>query len=194
MDKPELSRRKLLAGFGTAGGTGLTVGTGTSALFSDTETFTNNNIEASSNVAGVVDIDVTIDSTDSPSIIYSISLPTDVNNNPSHVWVRSVDCPGANPDVTVRLKNSGSTQIFTGKLKEFLTTSNNGGVREGKLLDPGNSDSCLEPGESYDLEIELDSNPTSDANFTLKFYGEQCRYNTDSGTNPFSDEGPSDCS
>jgi predicted ribosomally synthesized peptide with SipW-like signal peptide len=42
----DLSRRKALLGLGTIGAAGVGAGLGTSALFSDTETFTNNRIQA----------------------------------------------------------------------------------------------------------------------------------------------------
>jgi len=45
-DKFELSRRKALIGLGTIGVAGAGAGMGTSALFSDTESFTNNTIQA----------------------------------------------------------------------------------------------------------------------------------------------------
>ena len=53
-EKYELSRRKTLAGLATIGAAGAGAGLGTSALFSDTESFTNNSI-----TAGTLDMSVT---------------------------------------------------------------------------------------------------------------------------------------
>jgi predicted ribosomally synthesized peptide with SipW-like signal peptide len=52
-DRLELARRKILAGAGTAGLAGAGAGRGTSAFFSDQETFTNNQF-----VAGELDMKV----------------------------------------------------------------------------------------------------------------------------------------
>ena len=45
-DKLELTRRKILAGAGAVGAAGVGAGLGTSALFSDEESFVNNEITA----------------------------------------------------------------------------------------------------------------------------------------------------
>ena len=216
MDWEELSRRKVLAGIASAGGTGAIVGQGTAALFSDEETFTNNTIEASNNVAGVVDIDVTVEKgSDEGEVVFVISLPEDdsadvkdVNNNPSHVWVRSVDCPpegsgGSDLNVNLVLECDGSEETLQSdtRLGDVLSSDE---LRDGRLLgcDPGGNTSdpedCLRPGETRKLKIRPTQDPSildEDISFTLKFYAQQCRYNTEPEIqNPFSDTGPESCS
>lgn len=61
MSRKELSRRKVLAGLATAGAAGGFVGGGAAAVFSDTETFTNNSIQASATVSGELHLDVETD-------------------------------------------------------------------------------------------------------------------------------------
>jgi hypothetical protein len=198
MKNPVISRRKLLAGFATASGTGAVVGTGTSSLFSDTATFTGNNVEASSNVAGVVDIEVSVTG-DPTSVTFGVSLPTDsngenVNNNPSYVWFRSDECPSQDLDVN-EVTVDGDPIVTGASLRDVLdgsvTTNDGGDISEGVLLSC--AEDCLEPGERCDLVIDLASAPTTDCSFALVFYGEQCRYRTDPGNNPFSAEGPNTC-
>ena len=82
----QLSRRKVLGALATTGGAGALVGTGTGALFSDEETFTNNGITASKSVAGVVDVDVEANVLKGGTgVIYDITLPEKVNNNPAYI-------------------------------------------------------------------------------------------------------------
>jgi predicted ribosomally synthesized peptide with SipW-like signal peptide len=214
MAKQELSRRKLLSGIVATGGAGALVGRGTTALFSDEETFTNNAIEASASIAGVVDLSLEIE-TDDSTLVYEIELPeSDVfgnaeNNNPAYVWVRTTDCPGDSStftnndelaladhlEVTLEVECSGTTgtdQLDSGNLLEVLNR-----LREGKLLRCPSPDNerCLQPGKRLDLIFHVESGsvpsnpPTDSLDFELEFYGEQCRYNT--GTeDPFDDAIP----
>ena len=215
MDWEELSRRKILAGIASAGGTGVVVGQGTVALFSDEETFTNNAIKASNNVAGVVDINVEISESDGPGVVFEVSLPTDsdkedINNNPSHVWVRSIKCPNPtsanNLDAQLVLECNGTDNILDGesdgkRLGDIITN-----LSDGTILSctTGSSDpqDCLEPGETRRLKLKLLEDPSNELSsdqtitFDLKFFAQQCRYNTepDRMEPPFTGTGPDSCS
>jgi len=66
-DRIKLTRRKALAGLATVGAAGLGAGLGTSALFSDTESFDNNSIQA-----GRLNMQVTVD-----NILHSTAIVRD---------------------------------------------------------------------------------------------------------------------
>ncbi|MEF8887946.1 MAG: hypothetical protein V5A30_09080 [Haloarculaceae archaeon] len=198
MGDNQLSRRKVLGALATAGGAGAIVGTGTGALFSDEETFTDDGIRASTSVAGVVDLELEVDVLgDGTGVIYDLTLPGDVNNNPSYIWFRT-GCPdplelGCATEIEVRIDCDGGgdadTVVASGLARDVLNA-----LRNGTLLCGGDA-ACLELGETRTLEIEITDNPGSGYDgpdgpleFDLEFYGEQCRYNT--GTeNPFDDPG-----
>jgi len=188
-----VSRRKVLSGIAAAGGTGAVVGGSTASLFTDEETFGNDSIEASTSVAGTVDIEIAADAfEDGTGMTYSVTLPDDGTNNPAYVWVRTLVCPepvelAARLTVELRVECGGSeTVLATGSLLEVLD-----GLRDGELLRCEAGESCLEPGGTRDLVLDVtdveESDTGSDGSleFELEFYGRQCRY-TDPA-NPFTD-------
>jgi len=192
MDKPDLTRRRVLSGIAVSGGAGALTGRGTVALFSDEELFTNNSVTTSASTAGVVDLDVAVDSLgDADGLIYTIEVPDLANNNPSYIWVQPVTCPDpidAADDVDVDLRvecpDSGDTvTIAEGTLREVVD-----GLRTNAgepLRCSGETPRCFEPGENVELVLEvLSSDTTEDFAFELEFYAEQCRYNTEA-TTPF---------
>lgn len=205
MDDANLSRRDVLAGLAITGTSGTLVGSGTGALFSDTETFANNSIEASANVAGVLQLEVDVETLeDATGIEYSISLPESVNNNPAYVWIRTKKCP-VPPELgdSLRVKLSetcsdgSSTEIVSGILVDVLNGEDPPpDLREGVLIcddsDPATTDPCLQPGEERIVTFEVTNIETGFApaegpvEFELEFYGQQCRYDP-GATNPFSE-------
>lgn len=196
MGKSELSRRKVLASLTAAGSSGVVVGSWTGALFNDQEWFGDDAITASTSVAGVVNIAVDVDTrTSGTGVTYSITLPDRESNNSSYVWIRTSQCPS--PDelaaaaaVELRIEcHSGST-TERARLSEVLDR-----FRDGRLLCGGDSDPCLQPGETWELELEVHSiedgydGPPGPIEFELEFYGEQCRYNEEPES-PFEDTIP----
>lgn len=194
MSDNQLSRRKVLGALATTGGAGAIVGTGTSALFTDEETFTDNGIRASTSVAGVVDIDIDHNViSDGTGVIYDITLPEDVNNNPSYVWFRA-DCPkddeldlACATNITVEMECDGETEpVESGPVRDVFDA-----LRNGTRLCGGDA-ACLELGETQTLEIRITGvddwydGDTETLTFDLEFYGEQCRYDT-GAENPFDD-------
>ncbi|WP_254838366.1 SipW-dependent-type signal peptide-containing protein [Natronomonas marina] len=194
-----ISRRQLLAGLAVTGGTGAVAGSGSAALFSDTETFEDNDVSASKSVAGVVDIEVTVGSPNPGMAELRVSLPDDVNNNPSHVWVRTKTCPdpvvAATTYVEVyRVCGNDWTLIDQGTAFDVFTSET---FREGFLLSCGTDENdCLRPGETRTLVIQTPSAPSSDLDLELEFYAEQCRYGSAPGASPFAESetlGPDEC-
>lgn len=191
MNDKQLSRRKVLGALATTGGAGALVGTGTSALFTDEETFANNSISASESVAGSVELEVDVDPlSDAEGVKYSVNLPEGVNNNPSHVWVRAKTCPDPlssadELEVELRLECNGSTvTLERGQLLSVINA-----LRGGRKVECGGSNDgqCFQPGESADLVLEVldvDSGAAPRVEFVFEFYAEQCRYNIDPD-NPF---------
>jgi len=207
MDKQELNRRKLLSGILATGGAGGLVGRGTAAIFTDEETFTNNNIQASASTAGVVDMGVNINSIKSGSgVEYEITLPEDeseMENNPSYIWVRTKTCPDRIADaLRVQLRFCGET-VLTGSAREVLDY-----LASGVNLGCPGDDACLQPGDTVSLQfdvievIDQEGNEASFGNtafgnngdslsFDLEFYAQQCRYGAEL-ENPFEDRS-ADC-
>lgn len=189
MDNKKLSRRKVLSGLVATGGAGALAGRGTTALFTDEETFTNNSIKASGSSAGVVDIGVTIDPMDQ-GVEYEITLPDDevgvTNNNPSYIWVRTTDCPGPSADaLRVQLRFCGET-ILTGSAREVLDY-----LVSGVNLACLDEEACLGPGETVSLQFDVievvgDNSFDSPLEFELEFTAQQCRYDAEP-KNPFED-------
>jgi len=192
-DKP-LSRRQVLGALATTGSAGALVGTGTGALFTDKETFTDNGIRASSSVAGVVDIEVDAAPLEEETgYTYEINLPEDVNNNPAYIWVRTLECPkpaqlAAATTIDVSIKECDSEGALPDE-DSALSVFND--LREGALLCKGN-DPCLQTDGSRTLEVKVKgvedgyTGPGGPLEFTLEFYGQQCRYEPDP-ENPFDD-------
>lgn len=182
----------MLSGIAVTGGAGALTGRGTAALFTDEETFTNNSVTASASTAGVVTLNVSIDSLDNADgLIYTIEVPNLTNNNPSYIWVQSATCPepvdaAEEVDVELRLKRDSSDDVVVseGTLKEVINDLR--GTGESLSYQPDDTDArCFEPGESVDLVLEVISSDTAeDFSFELEFYAEQCRYNTGTST-PF---------
>ncbi|TKX55670.1 hypothetical protein EXE44_16100 [Halorubrum sp. SS7] len=191
MQQPDLTRRQVLSGIAVTGGAGALTGRGTAAIFTDEETFTNNALTASTSSAGVVELDVTVDSLDSADgLNCTISVPDLTNNNPSYIWVQPATCPepideAEQVDVELRIDRDGgdSVVIVAGTLKSVINELRED---EGAVLRSVNDDPrCFEPGESVDLVLEVISSATdADFDFELEFYAEQCRYNTGTST-PF---------
>jgi predicted ribosomally synthesized peptide with SipW-like signal peptide len=202
-DKP-LSRRQVLGALATAGSAGALVGTGTSALFTDEETFTNNSIEASESAAGVVDLSVSSHSV-SHGLEYHIELPdgqADVTNNPAHIWLRAA-CPvpaalACAMYVSIEIECDGHwKEVAHGFAIDVFDE-----LRAGILLCP--DDPCLEPGATRKLRVEPGGvhlgnwwaygKPHSPLEVDLEFYGEQCRHGT-AADNPFGQplDGPCTC-
>lgn len=193
MDKPDLTRRQVLSGIAASGGAGALTGRGTTAIFSDRETFTNNSITGSASTAGagVVEVAVTAGSSDDgDKVVYTIDIPDLANNNPSYVWVRPTTCPepidsAADVDVELRVEcDNGSALITQGTLRSVVNElrEDNG---EPLRCQEGEDARCFRPGESVDLVLEA-TESTVDEQFTseFEFYAEQCRYNTGTST-PF---------
>jgi len=194
MGDNQLSRRKVLGALATTGSAGALVGTGTGALFTDEETFTDDGIRASESVAGTLDLELEANVLENGTgVIYDITLPEGVNNNPSYIWFQT-GCPeplelGCTTEIEIRVDcnrdGDADTLVASGLARDMLNA-----LRNGTLLCDGNTP-CLRPGETRTLEIEVTDNPESGYDgpegpleFELEFYGQQCRYNT--GTeNPF---------
>jgi hypothetical protein len=191
-DKP-LSRRQVLGALATTGSAGALVGTGTGALFTDEETFTDNGIRASTSVAGVVDIEVDADPLEKETgFTYEISLPEGVNNNPAYIWVRTLECPepaqlaeATTIDVSVTGCDSEGALPSEGSALSVLND-----LREGALLCKSD-DPCLQTDGTRTLEVKVKgveneyTGPDGPLKFTLELYGQQCRYELD--PDPFDD-------
>jgi hypothetical protein len=199
MDNRNITRRQILGGLAVSGGLGALVGSSTTAILTDTE-----GLEASHITSGVVDItvDVTQDK-DGSTTTLTVSLPSDsggtnIDNNPSYVWVRSLECPepsdGGALKVELRLKCDGSQRTLqSGKLGDVLASQD---LREGFLLSCDQNDaSCLMPGETRKLTFEAvdKSQSIEDIEISLEFFAQQCRNNTPP-ENPFgAPEAPNSC-
>ncbi|QAU13658.1 hypothetical protein EKH57_13545 [Halorubrum sp. BOL3-1] len=193
MQQPDLTRRQVLSGIAVTGGAGAFTGRGTATIFTDEETFTDNSVTASASTAGVVALDVSIDSLDNADgLIYTIEVPDLTNNNPSYVWVQPATCPdplnqAGNVNVELRLKrdDGDDVEISTGTLKKVVNDLRKDAGESLSYSGDSADARCFEPGESVDLVLEVtDSSADAAISFDLEFYAEQCRYNTGTGT-PF---------
>lgn len=198
MKEPEMSRRKVLSSLAVAGGAGSLVGGGsgafvTGAFFTDEETFAGNTIQTSENIGGVIDLSVGCTSLEEGSgVAYNVTLPDDVNNNPSYIWLRTETCPtpknfARNVYVEFRVDcgDGDGYTIGKGALLDVLDD-----LRTGTLLCGEGDDPCLQTGETRRLELEVfhvDDDyhgRGGPIEFEFEFHGRQCRYET--GTeNPF---------
>ena len=193
----------MLSGIAVTGGAGALTGRGTVALLSDEETFTNNSVTASASTAGVIALDVSVDSlsnadysfgntVDADGLIYTIEVPDRANNNPSYIWIQPVTCPDpidAAENVTVELRvvcsDSGETVVISNGTLRAVVDELRTNAGESLRCSPDETARCFEPGESVELVLEvIDSDTEGDFTFELEFYAEQCRYNT-GATTPF---------
>jgi hypothetical protein len=209
MSKQELSRRKVLAGLGTAGGASAFLGSGASALLTDEETFSNNAISASTSVAGEIDLDVQPNpmsvSVDFGNFAnngtitipaWDVTLPDIPQNNPAYVWLRLKDCPdppSCADDLEVELKldcESGDITLVDGVLSNVVDT-----LRDGVPIDPDcgseapGGQSCFETGQSIRVILNwtaTESFQGCSLQLPFEFHATQCRYN-DGAMNPFPD-------
>lgn len=195
MVEQDLSRRRILTGVVAAGGAGALGGRGTTALFSDRETFTNNSIQASASTAGIVELEVDVDSiSDATGIVYSINLPEGANNNPSYIWVQVKECPtptGNLEEIDVELRvecasQSSANIIATGSLLNVVNELRGAGGKQ-LLCSDTEDQRCFEPGDSVGVVLEVtkvNGGIEDKIEFEFEFYGEQCRYN-DGSESPF---------
>lgn len=189
MDKAKLSRREILAGLAVTGSSGALVGSGTGALFSDEETFSNNSIRASESSAGVVDLKTETGTlTNEMGATFTFELPGS-RNNPAIICAKASDCicqNGSDSDclraddlrVQLRLSNCDPDKtILTGSLREVLRA-----LQEGVLVACDESDPCLQSNGNETRTLELivieDLNGTGSYgfDFNLAFSAQQCRY------------------
>lgn len=214
MDKHELSRRKLLAGLGTAGVGGGLLGTGTAAFFSDEAIFANNRFSAGALRLAVGNdansdsderiFEVDVDASDpGGSTTFPVTLPAtdrqDNENNPAYVWFRTASCPDPNPtefaeSLEVSLSYACGNEEVIVETQDFACFKSR--LRDGIRLDPecdaeAAEPRCLDPEDSVELQLDwdLDSDYEGDesATLTFEFVAEQCRH-SDGTVNPFPDE------
>ena len=187
----------MLSGIAVTGGAGALTGRGTAALFTDEETFTDNSVRASASTAGVIELDVSVDSLDkADGLIYTIDVRDLTNNNPSYIWVQPATCPepvsaAGDVDVELRLERDGGDGVVirNGTLESVVSDlRKNAGV---SLSYSNDADArCFDPGESVDLVLKVIKSDTKENfSFELEFYAEQCRYNTGTST-PFEELNP----
>ncbi|SHH61520.1 SipW-dependent-type signal peptide-containing protein [Halobaculum gomorrense] len=193
MKDAQLSRRNVLSAIVVAGGSGSLVGAGTGALFTDEEVFTNNAVRASTDVGGVVDLDVTVEdlSNDRDGVRYPITLPlaesATTTNNPAYIWFRTLECPtseGSLDDIEIRITVSdgeGNSEVLgEGRIPDVLDD-----LRTGTPVVPVAEDPCLQPGKEWVVEVEVTETPHDEPiSFGLEFYAQQCRYQSGT-TNPW---------
>lgn len=196
--KEGVSRRALLGSLGAVGTAGATLGVGTRALFTDTET-----LPGSVASAGRLDLLVSwpdgtsedgtatlaIDLTDggSGSETISVELP---DSNPGRVWLRT-RCPSGPADsISGTLSYAcDDSVVASGSL---LAIANE--LRNGVHLDPAcaTDDGCLDGDERLELRFEWEFTPTDDYNGTdpddvelqVEFHASQCRHDP-TPSNPF---------
>lgn len=211
-DRPNVSRRKILAGLAGVGSIGAFAGGTTSAVFNDIEVFGN------TFGAGALDVSLTwagpgagpqqgnavalsiddLDPCESGYATLSVALPeAEPNNNPGVVWLRPL-CP----EPTTVLENHLKVSLYyadcdTGaaiepiiedrSLLEFANT-----VHGGYRLEPPNGSgpagNCFAVGEEVCLRFEYTLNGAYDATESMgmafEVVAQQCRHN-DGMTNPF---------
>lgn len=203
MGEREITRRKLLAGAVAVGGTGVTVGTGTATVLSDSQPFSDTTVsagtfdlavdwstdDASGSSTGGAAIPLSL-SPDDPSdtVGVSVSLPTDRSNNPGYAWMGAV-CPADDDllerlQVTVRYADcDGDCTVFEGTLAELGAGTHIDGT--GESVSAGDQ-ACLQPGSPVDLAVEVELDPYGSggtAEIEFVFVATQCRKNEP--TNPF---------
>lgn len=183
MDKYELSRRKVLAGLASAGGTGALIGTGTMALIGDEALFANNSLYTGALRLAVgndaVDPDQRIfevDMGDEGCTAFPVSLPeTDGQGNetnPAYVWLGTPSCPNDPPadfasalNVSLRYTCSETDPCSDSAETEPIIEEQNFGcfvdtLGSGIRLDPAvcsestDTDGCFAPGDSVDLRLD----------------------------------------
>jgi len=202
---------------GLASGSGLAVGSGAGAFFSDRETFANNSI-----TAGAVDLNVNWSTNDEsgtsegePNIsidpgdktegeIDLTVAPKDASelpdgeSNPVYPWFR-VSCPEnveLADNIVITLKYGGEVIIDQPLLVAAAL------LRNGQPLYPRGDPSvglegreCLSAGDSLDLVFEWEIKDEGEFDgdngvaFPIEFLGRQCRHN-DGTASPFPERGP----
>jgi predicted ribosomally synthesized peptide with SipW-like signal peptide len=192
----------VLGALATTGGAGALVGTGTGALFTDEETFTDNGIRASTSVAGTVDLE--IDATvpdDGDEVIYDVELPDGSNNNPAYIWLATT-CPtpedlGLATVIEVTVECNGKETTFGPGLASHVLNE----LRFGVPLcrDEDGNQPCLQVGKDLTVTIEVidttsysGSSDDDTLTFDIELSGTQCRYNADND-NPFNESDDDNC-
>lgn len=205
----DLSRRKLIAAVGGAGGTGLLLGAGTASVLADEES-----VLESIFTAGVLDLEVewTVAGASGSSegtaafaielgrtertgsATFTVRLPADGPNNPAYAWL-GLTCPAPTDlnhalSLTLRYTCGDGGVIASGTLLEVADALRNGVPLDGdcdSTATPGDQ-ACLPPGDTIDLRLDwaLDEDYVGKAatSLTFEFVGRQCR-NQDGTTNPF---------
>ena len=205
MGDREVSRRQVLAGIATVGGSGVTLGVGSGALLSDGEITPSNTLAAGSldlqvdtesgrRTGGSAAIDIEFSADDrTGSERLTVSLPG--TSSPADVWVRAT-CLGdkelANAlAVTLSSVNcdDGDQEAVVASGKTFEEFADNlaGGIAiDGDSESDGTS--CLPADDTLCLELSWTLEETFSgeiaSGFTLEFVGRQCR-NNDGHSSPF---------
>lgn len=198
----DLTRRKVLASLGAAGGLGMAAGAGANALLFDVESFENNPFTSGNfNLVagwGGETTDLTIDglvADSSGTEILDLAFP-DGESNPGWLWFRP-RCPDPQnafaSDLDVSLYYDETDElIVSGDLCEVSTQ-----LRAGTALDgqPGTDTiDCLPEGDSLPLRLEWSYGGTGDGPVTwpIDVRAEQCRHNP-TPENPFTETPACDC-
>jgi hypothetical protein len=209
MSKQELSRRKVLAGLGTAGGASAFLGSGASALLTDEESFSNNSIQVSTSVAGELELDVRPNPNETEVSFlnnetitmpgWDVLLPDTSGNTPAYVWLGLKNCPTP-PDCaekiypTLSVECNGETEKLLNNDKNLIEFANE--LRSGIPLDPdcdttvSGQQACFDKGQEVRVIFEWGvQGPVGDCSgvqipLEFEFHAKQCRYN-DGSDNPF---------
>ncbi|WP_135661987.1 hypothetical protein [Halorhabdus rudnickae] len=210
MDDRQVSRRQILAGIGTVGASGVTLGLGSSALLNDDQLTPSNTLAAGvldlqietesgthSRGSAMIDIDLSADDRNGSERL-SLSLPA--TSNPAYVWgttsclddalasalavtLSYVDCDSGEPQTVVA---SGDT------FDEFAAALAGGLAIDGDPRTTGRS--CLGTDDRLCLELSWTLAETFSgeiaSGFALEFVGQQCRSN-DGRSSPFVSTGGS---
>ncbi len=206
MEQSGLNRRKVLSALAAAGSTGAVFGSGTAAIFFDTEETTDH-----TQATGVIDLAVDWaldDGSESGSSEGRATLPlrfTDdsleaeadltvslsESSNPAYPWLR-LGCPAASTlaeDLKVTLSYKDRDTIAKGTLRSVADDLRNGvPLTPSGVVDPGNQRACLQPDEDIELELEAKLPDTyagqESLSVVMDFQALQCRYN-DGTTSPY---------
>jgi hypothetical protein len=180
------------------GAAGLGLGTGTAAILRD-GTYLRESVvtggtvdmtvaweteEDSGTAEGDLAVPVELTPTDPSSTVrVRTALPEyEGQNNPGYAWM-GAPCPDeqdslwGNLAVTIRYSDcSEECSVFEGTLADLASGVPLDGEADGSR--PAGQQTCLEPGESLDLELEvtLDRYAVGDAEFVLQFVATQCRH------------------